>query len=85
MSWRVLVGSSGTYNMHASELALEKHVKTIRCIVCFLDDFQQTFEMDKQSKGQHRLDMVFQHLELMVEKNILACSFLLMIIHLTRW
>lgn len=46
MSRRVFVGSSGTYNVRASELAREKRVKAIRCTVFFLDDSQQTFELD---------------------------------------
>ncbi|XP_054706280.1 LOW QUALITY PROTEIN: tyrosine-protein phosphatase non-receptor type 4-like [Uloborus diversus] len=64
MSRRAFVGSSGTYNVRASELAREKRVKTIRCTVFFLDHSQQTFELDKRSKGEVILDMVFQHLEL---------------------
>ncbi|GFQ97749.1 tyrosine-protein phosphatase non-receptor type 4 [Trichonephila clavata] len=74
MSRRAFVGSSGTYNVRASELAREKRVKTIRCIVFFLDDSQQTFEVDKRSKGQHLLDMVFQHLEL-IEKDYFGLQF----------
>ncbi|GIY99481.1 hypothetical protein CEXT_626062 [Caerostris extrusa] len=74
MSRRAFVGSSGTYNVRASELAREKRVKTIRCIVFFLDDSQQTFEIDKRSKGQHLLDMVFQHLEL-IEKDYFGLQF----------
>ncbi|XP_071033049.1 tyrosine-protein phosphatase non-receptor type 4 [Parasteatoda tepidariorum] len=74
MSRRAFVGSSGTYNVRASELAREKRVKTIRCTVFFLDDSQQTFEIDKRSKGQILLDMVFQHLEL-IEKDYFGLQF----------
>lgn len=74
MSRRVFVGSSGTYNVRASELAREKRVKAIRCTVFFLDDSQQTFELDKRSKGQILLDMVFQHLEL-IEKDYFGLQF----------
>ncbi|KFM70582.1 Tyrosine-protein phosphatase non-receptor type 4, partial [Stegodyphus mimosarum] len=74
MSRRAFVGSSGTYNVRASELAREKRVKTIRCTVFFLDDSQQTFELDKRSKGQILLDMVFQHLEL-IEKDYFGLQF----------
>lgn len=46
MSRRAFVGgSSGTYNVRASELAREKHIKIIRCNVFFLDESQQIFEM----------------------------------------
>lgn len=74
MSRRAFVGSSGTYNVRASELAREKRVKTIRCTVFFLDDSQQTFEIDKRGKGQILLDMVFQHLEL-IEKDYFGLQF----------
>ena len=43
-----LRASSGTYNVQASELArdMRQPVKTVRCIVHFLDDTEATFEID---------------------------------------
>ncbi|XP_023229327.1 tyrosine-protein phosphatase non-receptor type 4 isoform X1 [Centruroides vittatus] len=74
MSRRALGGSSGTYNVRASELARDKRIKTIRCTVFFLDDSQQIFEIDKRAKGQVLLDLVFQHLEL-IEKDYFGLQF----------
>ncbi|KAG1704009.1 Tyrosine-protein phosphatase non-receptor type 4 [Nymphon striatum] len=75
MSRRAFVsGSSGTYNVRASELAREKHIKTIHCTVFFLDESQHTFEIQKQAKGQLLLDLVFQHLEL-IEKDYFGLQF----------
>ena len=45
-----LRASSGTYNVRASEIARDTHkpplVKTLRCVVHFLDDSDATFEID---------------------------------------
>ena len=41
-----LRASSGTYNVRASELARDKTIKTVKCVVHFLDDTEATFEID---------------------------------------
>ena len=41
-----LGASSGTYNVRASELARDKTVKSIKCLVHFLDGTEATFELD---------------------------------------
>ena len=42
-----LRASSGTYNVRASELARDKPImKTVKCIVHFLDDSEAAFEID---------------------------------------
>lgn len=42
-----LRASSGTYNVRASELARDRPVvKTVRCVVRFLDDTEAPFEID---------------------------------------
>ena len=38
--------TSGTYNVRATEMARDKSVKTVRCIVHFLDDTETTFDID---------------------------------------
>ena len=43
---RTFAGLSGTYNVRANELALQKNTKSIRCLVYFLDDTQHVFEVD---------------------------------------
>uniref|UniRef100_T1J8E8 Tyrosine-protein phosphatase n=1 Tax=Strigamia maritima TaxID=126957 RepID=T1J8E8_STRMM len=68
MSRRGFGGSSGTYNVRATELARDKRLKTLPYSVLFLDDSQQIFEVERRAKGQVLLDMVFQHLEL-IEKD----------------
>ncbi|XP_076359400.1 protein tyrosine phosphatase Meg isoform X1 [Tachypleus tridentatus] len=74
MSRRVFGGSSGTYNVRASELDREKRGRTVRCTIFFLDDTQHTFEVDKRCKGQVLLDLIFQHLEL-IEKDYFGLQF----------
>ncbi|WAQ95138.1 PTN4-like protein [Mya arenaria] len=76
MSMRV--NSQGSYNVQASEMAhfpADRTPKVITCIVHFLDDSHQTFEVDKRSKAQHLLDKVFDHLEL-IEKDYFGLQFL---------
>ena len=41
-----LRASSGTYNVRASELARDKTIKTVKCVVHFLDDTEASFEID---------------------------------------
>ncbi|XP_037511080.1 tyrosine-protein phosphatase non-receptor type 4 isoform X1 [Rhipicephalus sanguineus] len=75
MSRRALGSSSGTYHVQASESARDaKNVKTLRCIVFFLDDSQHTFDVEKRSKGQVLFDLVFRHSEL-VEKDYFGLQF----------
>nr|XP_037285556.1 tyrosine-protein phosphatase non-receptor type 4-like isoform X2 [Rhipicephalus microplus] len=75
MSRRALGSTSGTYHVQASESARDaKNVKTLRCIVFFLDDSQHTFDIEKRSKGQVLFDLVFRHSEL-VEKDYFGLQF----------
>ncbi|XP_049517613.1 tyrosine-protein phosphatase non-receptor type 4 isoform X4 [Dermacentor silvarum] len=75
MSRRALGSTSGTYHVQASESARDaKSVKTLRCIVFFLDDSQHTFDVEKRSKGQVLFDLVFRHSEL-VEKDYFGLQF----------
>ncbi|XP_074659183.1 tyrosine-protein phosphatase non-receptor type 4-like isoform X2 [Tubulanus polymorphus] len=71
-----LRASSGSYNVRASEMAreLRQPNKTIQCIIHFLDDTQEAFEIDKKSKSQVLLDKVFEHLEL-IEKDYFGLQF----------
>ncbi|CAH1788374.1 unnamed protein product, partial [Owenia fusiformis] len=71
-----LGASSGTYNVRASELAREPNStnRSLRCIICFLDDTQETFDIDKRSKAQALLDKVFDHLEL-IEKDYFGLQY----------
>ncbi|XP_069110904.1 tyrosine-protein phosphatase non-receptor type 4-like isoform X1 [Argopecten irradians] len=75
MSMRLVSG--GTYNVRASEMAAhlqDRQPKTVQCIVHFLDDSEEQFEIDKRAKAQHLLDKVFDHLEL-VEKDYFGLQF----------
>ncbi|EEC11951.1 protein 4.1G, putative [Ixodes scapularis] len=75
MSRRALGSSSGTYHVRASELARDvKSIKSLRCIVFFLDDTQHTFDLEKRSKGQVLFDLVFRQSEL-VEKDYFGLQF----------
>ncbi|XP_063233077.1 tyrosine-protein phosphatase non-receptor type 4 isoform X2 [Bacillus rossius redtenbacheri] len=71
---RALSGSSGTYNVRASELARDRRLKTLGVAVHFLDDTQHTFQVEKRAKGHALLEMVFQHLEL-IEKDYFGLQF----------
>ncbi|KAK3587914.1 hypothetical protein CHS0354_014428 [Potamilus streckersoni] len=75
MSMRLV--SSGSYNVRASEMAhyTDRQPKVITCIVTFLDDSREAFEVDKRTKSQHLLDKVYDHLEL-VEKDYFGLQFL---------
>ncbi|XP_070565918.1 tyrosine-protein phosphatase non-receptor type 4-like isoform X4 [Ptychodera flava] len=57
--------SSGTYNVRATELARDKQEKKIRCQVIFLDDSEQTFEVERRAKGDALLDAIFKFLDLL--------------------
>lgn len=72
-----LVSAGGTYNVRASEMSShlqDRQPKMVTCIVHFLDDSQQDFEVDKKAKSQVLLDKVFGHLEL-VEKDYFGLQF----------
>ncbi|XP_054165930.1 tyrosine-protein phosphatase 1-like [Oppia nitens] len=71
---RSFAGLSGTYNVRANELALQKNVRTIRCLVYFLDETQHVFEVDRREKGELLLDLVFRHLEL-IERDYFGLQF----------
>ncbi|CAC5387592.1 PTPN4 [Mytilus coruscus] len=76
MSLRLMSG--GTYDVRASEMAAnfqDIRPKTVTCVVHFLDDSQEVFEVDKRAKAQHLLDKVFGHLEL-VEKDYFGLQFI---------
>ncbi|CAH0563802.1 unnamed protein product, partial [Brassicogethes aeneus] len=76
VSRRAFSGSSGTYNVHALELAAakERKLKGLSVTVHFLDDTQHAFHLEKKSKGSVLLDQVHQHLEL-VEKDYFGLQF----------
>lgn len=47
VSRRTLAGSSGTYNVRATELAIDRgRIKSINATVVFLDDTQHCFKID---------------------------------------
>ncbi|CAG9865127.1 unnamed protein product [Phyllotreta striolata] len=70
VSKRAFGGSSGTYNVHALELAAarERKSKTLGVTVKFLDDSERVFRLEKRAKGSDLLERVFDHLEL-IEKD----------------
>ncbi|XP_049863028.1 tyrosine-protein phosphatase non-receptor type 4 isoform X2 [Schistocerca gregaria] len=74
VSRRAFSGSSGTYNVRASELARDRRLKTLSATVVFLDDTQHCFQIEKRSKGHVLLDLVFQHLEL-IEKDYFGLQY----------
>ncbi|XP_060858579.1 tyrosine-protein phosphatase non-receptor type 4 [Metopolophium dirhodum] len=75
VSRRTLAGSSGTYNVRATELAVDRgRLKSINATVVFLDDTQHCFKLDKRAKGEALLEAVFQHLEL-IEKDYFGLQF----------
>lgn len=76
LSRRALSGSSGTYHVHALELAAarERKLKGLNVTVTFLDDTEHTFHVEKRAKGCVLLDQVYQHLEL-VEKDYFGLQF----------
>ncbi|XP_069157851.1 tyrosine-protein phosphatase non-receptor type 4 isoform X6 [Procambarus clarkii] len=75
VSRRTFGGSSGTYNVRASELARHKALKTLRVQVALLDDSTQVFEIEKRAKGQALLDLVFNHLEL-IERDFFGLQYI---------
>ncbi|XP_069683313.1 tyrosine-protein phosphatase non-receptor type 4 [Periplaneta americana] len=74
VSRRAFSGSSGTYNVRASELARDRRLKTLGATVVFLDDTQHCFQVEKRAKGHVLLEMVYQHLEL-IEKDYFGLQF----------
>ncbi|BES96815.1 phosphatase non-receptor type [Nesidiocoris tenuis] len=74
VSRRAFGGSSGTYNVRATELARDRRLKTLSVTVVFLDDTKQLFQLEKRAKGQALLELVFTHLEL-VEKHYFGLQF----------
>ncbi|CAH2048463.1 unnamed protein product, partial [Iphiclides podalirius] len=74
VSRRAFSSSSGTYNVRASELARERKLNIFNVTVHFLDDTQQSFQIEKKAKGSVLLELVFQHLEL-VEKDYFGLQF----------
>ncbi|CAL4090418.1 unnamed protein product [Meganyctiphanes norvegica] len=75
VSHRSFGGSSGTYNVRASELARHKALTTLRLKVVFLDDTSQVFELEKSALGSSLLELVFSHLELL-EKDFFGLQYL---------
>lgn len=76
ISKRPFSGSSGTYHVHALELAAarERKLKGFNVTIQFLDDTEHTFNVSKRSKGVSLLDQVYQHLEL-VEKDYFGLQY----------
>jgi len=51
VSRRTLAVSSGTYNVRATELAVDSgHLKSVDATVVFLDDTQHCFKIDVRKK-----------------------------------
>ena len=46
VSRRAFGGSSGTYNVRASELARDRRLKTLSAQVVFLDDTKHSFQLE---------------------------------------
>ena len=72
------LSSSGTYDIRQNEMMSKndsKKQKLIKCLVLFLDDSQHTFEVEKRSKGEQLMDLVFRHLEL-IEKDYFGLEFM---------
>lgn len=76
VSKRAFSGSSGTYNVHALELAAARvrKLKGLTVIVCFLDETEHSFHVEKKAKGAVLLEQVYQHLEL-VEKDYFGLQY----------
>ncbi|XP_022117971.2 tyrosine-protein phosphatase non-receptor type 4 isoform X2 [Pieris rapae] len=74
VSRRAFSSSSGTYNVRASELARERKLNIFNVTVLFLDDTQQSFQIEKKAKGSTLLELVFQHLDL-IEKDYFGLQF----------
>lgn len=76
VSKRAFSGSSGTYHVHALELAAARvrKLKGLSVTVQFLDDTEHIFHVDKRAKGFSLLDQVYQHLEL-VEKDYFGLQY----------
>ncbi|KAJ8951573.1 hypothetical protein NQ318_020450 [Aromia moschata] len=76
VSKRAFSGSSGTYNVHALELAAarERKLKGLNVTVRFLDDTEHVFHIEKRAKGVVLLEQVYQHLEL-VEKDYFGLQY----------
>ncbi|CAH2096440.1 unnamed protein product [Euphydryas editha] len=74
VSRRAFSSSSGTYNVRASELARERKLNIFNVTVFFLDDTQQSFQIEKKAKGSVLLEHVYQQLEL-VEKDYFGLQF----------
>ncbi|KAK9883579.1 hypothetical protein WA026_001755 [Henosepilachna vigintioctopunctata] len=76
VSRHVFSGSSGTYDVHALELAAARvrKLKGLDLTIHFLDDTEHVFHIEKRSKGSTLLDLVYQHLEL-VEKDYFGLQY----------
>ncbi|XP_013395604.1 tyrosine-protein phosphatase non-receptor type 4 isoform X4 [Lingula anatina] len=75
MSMKLIRASSGTYNVRAEEMARDRpQMKTVKCIVHFLDETKESFEVDKRAKAGALLDIVYDHLEL-IEKDYFGLQF----------
>ncbi|CAG9786582.1 unnamed protein product [Diatraea saccharalis] len=74
VSRRAFSSTSGTYNVRASELARERKLNIFNVTVQFLDDTQQSFQIEKKAKGSVLLEQVYQHLEL-IEKDYFGLQF----------
>lgn len=76
VSRKAFSGSSGTYNVHALELAAarSRKIKGLTVTVYFLDDTDHRFNVDKRAKGVVLLEQVYQHLEL-IEKDYFGLQY----------
>ena len=51
--------SSGSYNVRASEMAHDRQLKTVTCLVHFLDDTEEYFEIDVSSTFLRFINVIF--------------------------
>lgn len=69
--------SSGTYNVRQNEIIQTKSeppVKAVKCVIHFLDDTSHTLEVDRRSKAQVLLNLVYEHLDL-IEKDYFSLQY----------
>lgn len=60
VSRRTFGGSSGTYNVRASELARDRgRLKTLNVTVVFLDDTQHTFQLEVNNYLISKVNFIF--------------------------
>lgn len=72
-----LRSNSGTYKVRENEIIhtkVEPPVKAVKCVIHFLDDTSHEIEVDRRSKAQVLLELVYDHLDL-VEKDYFSLQY----------